>query len=41
MPRRGREWTDADEAMWDHVFDMTRANRDELIKKGRRAMRKL
>jgi UDP-N-acetylglucosamine diphosphorylase/glucosamine-1-phosphate N-acetyltransferase len=41
MPRRGREWTDADEAMWDHVFEMTRASRDELIKKGRRAMRKL
>jgi UDP-N-acetylglucosamine diphosphorylase/glucosamine-1-phosphate N-acetyltransferase len=41
MPRRGREWTEADEAMWDHVFEMTRASRDELIKKGRRAMRKL
>jgi len=41
MSRRGREWTEADEAMWDHVFEMTRASRDELIKKGRRAMRKL
>ena len=41
MQRRGREWTEADEAMWDHVFEMTRAGRDELVKKGRRAMRKL
>ncbi|MFO8013549.1 MAG: putative sugar nucleotidyl transferase [Phycisphaerae bacterium] len=41
MQRRGREWTEADEAMWDHVFEMTRTSRDELIKKGRRAMRKL
>ena len=41
MQRRGREWTKADQAMWDHVFEMTRPSRDELIKKGRRAMRKL
>ncbi len=41
MGRRGREWTEADEAMWNHVFAMTRPQRDELIKKGRRAMRKL
>jgi len=41
MQRRGRQWTVADEAMWDHVFEMTRPGRDELIKKGRRAMRKL
>ncbi|MEA3366795.1 MAG: putative sugar nucleotidyl transferase [Planctomycetota bacterium] len=41
MQRRGREWTKADRAMWDHVFEMTRPSRDELIKKGRRAMRKL
>jgi len=41
MQRRGREWTEADEAMWDAVFEMTRGRRDELIKKGRRAMRKL
>jgi len=41
MERRGCTWTAADEAMWDHVFEMTRARRDELIKKGRRAIRKL
>jgi len=41
MQRRGREWTEADEALWNHVFEMTRPSRDELIKQGRRAMRKL
>ena len=41
MARRGQEWTAAQEAMWDDVFERTKARRDELIKKGRRAMRKL
>ena len=41
MSRRGCRWTDADEAMWNFVFEMTRARREELIKKGRRAMQKL
>ena len=38
MLRRGCAWTDADAALWDCVFEMTRAGRNELIKKGRRAM---
>jgi len=41
MQRRGCRWTPADEALWDHVFEATTARREELIKKGRRAMRKL
>ena len=41
MARRGREWTAAQEVMWDDVFERTKARRGELIKKGRRAMRKL
>jgi UDP-N-acetylglucosamine diphosphorylase/glucosamine-1-phosphate N-acetyltransferase len=38
MPRRGQQWTDADQAMWDAVFEATSEVRDELIKRGRRAM---
>jgi len=41
MARRGCAWTEAEEAMWDAVFEMSKARRDELIKKGRMAMRKL
>jgi len=41
MGRRGCQWTEADEAMWDAVFELSRARREELIKKGRRAMHKL
>ena len=41
MARRGCAWTGAEEAMWDAVFELSRARRDELIQKGRRAMRKL
>jgi UDP-N-acetylglucosamine diphosphorylase/glucosamine-1-phosphate N-acetyltransferase len=41
MARRGRQWTEAEQAMWDAVFEMTRPRREELIKKGRRAMQKL
>ena len=40
MARRGREWTPAQEAMWDAVFEMTAPARDQAIKKGRRAMLK-
>jgi len=40
MSRRGREWTDAEEAMWEAIFEMTAPQRDEAIKKGRRAMMK-
>jgi UDP-N-acetylglucosamine diphosphorylase/glucosamine-1-phosphate N-acetyltransferase len=41
MARRGCKWTAADEVLWDAVYDLSRARRDELIQKGRRAMRKL
>ena len=40
MSRRGRQWTEAQEAMWDAVFEMTRDRRDEMIRRGRRQMRK-
>jgi len=41
MDRRGCAWTAADEAMWDAVFELSKARREDLIKKGRRAMTKL
>ena len=40
MSRREVEWTAAEEAMWDAVFEMTAPVRDAAIKKGRRMMRK-
>ena len=40
MSRREVEWTAAEEAMWDAVFEMTAPVRDVAIKKGRRMMRK-
>ncbi len=36
MSRRKKEWTPADEAMWEAIFEMTKAERDEAIKRGRR-----
>jgi len=38
MPRRGREWTPAQEAMWDEIFDMTAPARNKALKKGRRIL---
>jgi len=38
MPRRKREWTPAQEAMWDTIFEMTKPQRTEAVKKGRRAL---
>ncbi len=38
MSRRNCQWTDAEQSMWDAVFKMTAPERDEAIKKGRRAM---
>ena len=38
MSRRGLEWTDAQETMWDAVFAMTAESRDPAIAKGRKAM---
>lgn len=38
MGRRKREWTPAQEAMWDEIFNMTAPPRKEAIKKGRRTL---
>ena len=38
MSRRKREWTEADEALWDAVFKMTAPARDEAIRKGRKRL---
>jgi hypothetical protein len=38
MGRRGCRWTDAEQDMWDAVFEMTAPMRDKAIKKGRREM---
>jgi len=40
MARRGRQWSEAQESMWDAVFEMTAPERTELIKRGRKAMAK-
>lgn len=39
MGRRGREWTDAQESMWDAVFELTADARRVAVKKGRKAMK--
>jgi UDP-N-acetylglucosamine diphosphorylase / glucose-1-phosphate thymidylyltransferase / UDP-N-acetylgalactosamine diphosphorylase / glucosamine-1-phosphate N-acetyltransferase / galactosamine-1-phosphate N-acetyltransferase len=36
--RRGAEWTDADEALWDAVYAMTAPARNDAVQRGRRAM---
>jgi UDP-N-acetylglucosamine diphosphorylase/glucosamine-1-phosphate N-acetyltransferase len=38
MSRRGRTWTDAQEAMWEAVYEMTAPERNVAIRKGRKAM---
>ncbi|MBN2472977.1 MAG: hypothetical protein JXB62_00115 [Pirellulales bacterium] len=38
MGRRGREWTEAQEAMWNEVFNMTKPVRSEAVKRGRRLL---
>ncbi len=40
MSRRGCKWTEAQQAMWESIFEMTAQPRKEAIKKGRRAMMK-
>ena len=40
MSRRGCEWSNAEENMWDAVFEMTAPERNMAIKKGRRTMLK-
>jgi UDP-N-acetylglucosamine diphosphorylase/glucosamine-1-phosphate N-acetyltransferase len=38
MGRRKMQWTDADEAMWDAVFEQTAEVRDAAVKKGRKQL---
>ena len=38
MSRRGCQWADAEQDMWEAVFEMTAPMRNKAIKKGRRAM---
>lgn len=38
MGRRKRQWTEAQEQMWDEVFKLTAPARNEAIKRGRRAL---
>jgi len=38
MGRRNCRWSEAEQAMWETVFEMTAPMRNEAIKKGRRAM---
>ena len=38
MPRRGAQWTEADEAMWNEVFEMTQPERTVAVRKGRRLL---
>ncbi len=38
MGRRNCQWSEAEQAMWDAIFEMTAPMRDRAIKKGRRAM---
>ena len=40
MGRRGCRWTQAQEAMWEAIFQLTAPTRDEAVKKGRKAMMK-
>ncbi|MBN2023192.1 MAG: hypothetical protein JW809_10425 [Pirellulales bacterium] len=38
MPRRGGRWTEADEAMWDAIHDLTEPTRTPAVEKGRRLL---
>jgi hypothetical protein len=38
MGRRKKTWTEADEAMWDAVYELTAPQRDEAVRRGRRQM---
>lgn len=38
MSRRGCEWTESEEAMWDEIFKITEPVRREAIKRGRRIL---
>jgi UDP-N-acetylglucosamine diphosphorylase/glucosamine-1-phosphate N-acetyltransferase len=38
MSRRNCQWTPAEEAMWDEIYKLTAPERNEAVKKGRRAL---
>ena len=38
MGRRNRQWTEAQEAMWEAVYEMTAPARRDALKKGRKAL---
>jgi len=38
MGRRKCEWTEAEKAMWDAVFELTAPQRDDAVKRGRKRM---
>jgi len=38
MERRGREWTPAQQAMWDSIFELTADARGSAVKRGRRLL---
>ncbi len=38
MGRRKQQWTEADLAMWETIFEMTSPMRDEMVRRGRRKM---
>jgi UDP-N-acetylglucosamine diphosphorylase/glucosamine-1-phosphate N-acetyltransferase len=38
MGRRKCQWTEADQAMWDAIYEMTAPARDEAVRRGRRMM---
>jgi len=38
MSRRGCQWTPAQEAMWEEIFNITAPPRNEAIQKGRRTL---
>ena len=38
MPRRGSQWTEAEEAMWDAIYELTEPARKPAIEKGRRML---
>jgi UDP-N-acetylglucosamine diphosphorylase/glucosamine-1-phosphate N-acetyltransferase len=38
MGRRDKQWTQADQALWEHIYELTREEREEAIRRGRRQM---
>jgi len=38
VARRGCQWSQADEAMWNEIYSITKPVRDEAIKRGRRTL---